>query len=992
MEYKFGTVKGAITHKVDDLSPLFMQGMIPLFSVNVGDVVDIDTRTSPASTSCLIVKCQKGDYFTVTATGGTQAMPWAFLDTEKRLLSKAGPNVSVENLTVVAPEDGYFISCSTNTADPPFAVSSNQYFRFKETQNTLDNITNGAYFDKNLTSLFVAGIIPLFDINVGDTVDTKTLVSFSTGGTLIVPCLKGDIFTVTGTGGVQARPWAFLDTSKKLLSKANSSISVENLSVIAEQDGYFISSCVNNSAPPFNVTAHQLYNFSVMNNTIENVENVLMNYNQDLSGFFEDGLVPLYTPAVGDVVDIDARSAVTSNKCLVIACQKGDKFIVSATGGVQGRPWAFVDEEKRLLSKADGNTSVENYEVEATTNGYFISSCTNSSEVPFSVYADRFCDVKTTVSNTKNLMNMAYVEGRNLASLFLPGLIPLYSPAIGDIVDIDTRISQNNCKCLVVKCQAGDTFTVTATGGVQARPWAFLDTDKRLLSKADGNTSVENLTVRADVNGYFISSGVNTSPFIVIANQFIDLEYIYNKVDGVSNEYGEPSYKLLTDPYLLNFRYGQLSVNGNYTHNVTTLTLRDAIPVKAGDIITVENDCQLQVIHSVDGAKAFSDAALKYTVANDGNITIGIRYSDQRNLDNNKILDKLHLELHTIVDRLRGDNRDRVFFGRVPMSGWYLGKHTDTSGFNQDTNYDAVIAAWDALVNSPYITKEDLGLSEDSQHIYCYHIKPPELSSTLNGKRHPRVVVVTGQHGHEKTGSYGLLYLIRDMLDNPMSDPILHYLRDNIEFAIIPVANPWGWNNNSRYNINGVNINRNFGSYNWAELTDESYVTPFEYNYKGTAPFSEAETRVIRGVVTKYSDAPIIIDWHTLGGSPGTTSYLEMGWFSHPYYFRNEYDDKLANACMTMLESTKSYFDGVYEVNGGVGQAYCEYAMQPNVPSLPTWAFESTNSLSTTLETCNGSKDAFLGNKLRFYSADIIKMSAEMFANYLITILRELAK
>lgn len=732
MEDKFGEVKGAITHKVDDLSPLFMQGMIPLFSVNVGDVVDIDTRTSPASTSCLIVKCQKGDTFTVTGTGGTQAMPWAFLDTEKRLLSKAGSNVSVENLTVIAPEDGYFISCSTNTADPPFAVSSNQYFRFKETQNTLDNITNGAHFDKNLTSLFVAGIIPLFDINVGDTVDTKTLVSFSTGSTLIVPCLKGDIFTITGTGGVQARPWAFLDS------------------------------------------------------------------------------------------------------------------------------------------------------------------------------------------------------------------------------------------------------------------------DKKLLSKAGGNTSVENLIVKADVNGYFISSGVNTSPFIVIANQFIDLEYIYNKVDGVSNEYGEPSYKLLTDPYLLNFRYGQISMSGAYTHNVTTLTLRDAIPVKAGDVITVESDCQLQVTHSVDGFKSFTDGNLKYTVANDGNIIIGIKYSDQRNLDNNKILDKLHLELHTVVDRLRGNNRNRVFFGRVPMSGWYLGKHTDTSGFGQNTLYSTALAKWDSLVDDEYITKEDLGVGEDGQHIWCYHLIPPQYKNTLNGKRHPCVVVTSGMHGHGKSGCYGLLYLIEDMMEHTMEDDILHYLRDNVEFCIIPMSNPWGWNAGTdhaglRYNYRGVNLNRNFGSYNWADMTDESFTTPWQYDYKGEAPFSELETQHIRDVITRYSDCPISIDWHTLGRT-GTTKYDSMTWFSHPYFIRNKYDDRQVNAAMTMLESTKSYFDSIYEVNGGLNQAYGAYALEPERPTINTWVFESTNTISTTLETTSGGADGFLGQKLTPYSPDVIKMSTEMFANYLITILRELAK
>ena len=94
---------------------------------------------------------------------------------------------------------------------------------------------------------------------------------------------------------------------------------------------------------------------------------------------------------------------------------------------------------------------------------------------------------------------------------------------------------------------------------------------------------------------------------------------------------------------------------------------------------------------------------------------------------------------------------------------------------------------------------------------------------------------------------------------------------------------------------------------------------------------------------------------------------------------------------MTMFESQKSYFDSEYGVNGGSNQSYGECALEDNRPTINNWVFESTNAISTTIETTAGAMDDFLGAKLHHYSGDVIKMSAEMFANYLITILRELS-
>lgn len=88
-------------------------------------------------------------------------------------------------------------------------------------------------------------------------------------------------------------------------------------------------------------------------------------------------------------------------------------------------------------------------------------------------------------------------------------------------------------------------------------------------------------------------------------------------------------------------------------------------------------------------------------------------------------------------------------------------------------------------------------------------------------------------HGNELMSVELPLMLAWYLVDNYANDPYIQDLVDNRETWIIPMVNPDGREMNSRYNANGVDLNRDYG-YMW----DGEGGSP--------APFSQPETKAMR--------------------------------------------------------------------------------------------------------------------------------------------------
>jgi predicted deacylase len=90
-------------------------------------------------------------------------------------------------------------------------------------------------------------------------------------------------------------------------------------------------------------------------------------------------------------------------------------------------------------------------------------------------------------------------------------------------------------------------------------------------------------------------------------------------------------------------------------------------------------------------------------------------------------------------------------------------------------------------------------------------------------------------------------------------------LPDNITLYILPNANPDGHANNTHNNSEGVDLNRNWPTYDWRP-------DPYHPSYGrilgagGTAPLSEPETKSLYNFILEKRPA-IIFTWHSRAGT-----------------------------------------------------------------------------------------------------------------------------
>lgn len=147
--------------------------------------------------------------------------------------------------------------------------------------------------------------------------------------------------------------------------------------------------------------------------------------------------------------------------------------------------------------------------------------------------------------------------------------------------------------------------------------------------------------------------------------------------------------------------------------------------------------------------------------------------------------------------------------------------------------YADVIQLYDNLAAKypDYIVKESLGLDTSGDFtIYKYDF--------INSQSNDYIVLDSSIHGDSPDGdpkdpAIALYYLLVDIYDNWTQDVKLSELRWSYNYSVIPVVNPWGFDNDSRNNSNGIDCNRNF---EWN----------FAVNGQGAAPYSEKESLYVR--------------------------------------------------------------------------------------------------------------------------------------------------
>ena len=169
-----------------------------------------------------------------------------------------------------------------------------------------------------------------------------------------------------------------------------------------------------------------------------------------------------------------------------------------------------------------------------------------------------------------------------------------------------------------------------------------------------------------------------------------------------------------------------------------------------------------------------------------------------------------------------------------------------------------------------------------------YYIK---ISDNPNvNEDEPRVFYNSLIHAREPMAMQQFFFFMNYLLENYNTNEEIKYLVDHVEMYFLPLVNPDGyhqneatfpigggmWRKNKRDNLDGtygVDLNRNFG-YMWGYDNVGSSPFPSDDTYRGTGPFSEPETQVIRDFCDD-KDFSLAMNYHTYGNLffyPGHTS------------------------------------------------------------------------------------------------------------------------
>jgi murein tripeptide amidase MpaA len=167
----------------------------------------------------------------------------------------------------------------------------------------------------------------------------------------------------------------------------------------------------------------------------------------------------------------------------------------------------------------------------------------------------------------------------------------------------------------------------------------------------------------------------------------------------------------------------------------------------------------------------------------------------------------------------------------------------------------------------------------------------PSIGKSVEGRDIPAIVVSAagfknasiqrfffagGQHAREWIGPATVMYQLVQLLQNYGTDTLVTTLLQNLEFVIVPLSNPDGyeyaftnerlWRKNRKKNTGGsygVDLNRNWNDH-WGGSGSSS--SPTSDTYRGTGPFSEPETLVISNYIisqNQYNNILGAIDFHS---------------------------------------------------------------------------------------------------------------------------------
>lgn len=191
---------------------------------------------------------------------------------------------------------------------------------------------------------------------------------------------------------------------------------------------------------------------------------------------------------------------------------------------------------------------------------------------------------------------------------------------------------------------------------------------------------------------------------------------------------------------------------------------------------------------------------------------------------------------------------------------------------NEYFNADEILGFYEGLRTQypAFVTRAQIGSTINGEPMWVYKIGAPS-----NSREAPKYVIQGLIHAREWITGAAVMHVAKMFLNDAVfgSGP---RSTSGSYLYVVPMANPDGyrytwtnnrmWRKNRRLNSNGsrgVDINRNYST-GWG-LNGGSSSNQNSETYRGTAAFSEPESRAVRDLMASMDNVKGFIDFHSYG-------------------------------------------------------------------------------------------------------------------------------
>lgn len=325
---------------------------------------------------------------------------------------------------------------------------------------------------------------------IGSTV-SLTVINNSSFWYTVVNVNAGDRLMFKGTGGGAPRLWAFIDKDNTLLSHSGADVSETNAIKTAEVDGKFV---FHSNVAVSDAYLKKAYS---MRTEDEKTQDFIETQNEQLplnyiSIIEKDTVLRTGIQNIGEAVNMRLGYRTLGFGTIVISCKSSDYFVLriaQPTGYTQFRLWAFVDAQYKVISRADGALH------DIMSLGLTLKAPTNSAYLICNVSNDT-----TGMSILKYSTNPEYAKTVTYAQLagnpyqtidYTDRIRVGWNLYLG--VNAGTAIGEaygggsSKFSTAEIECSEGDVFELKSITGSSYPMWAWIDSNRTLISRSSGN-------------------------------------------------------------------------------------------------------------------------------------------------------------------------------------------------------------------------------------------------------------------------------------------------------------------------------------------------------------------------------------------------------------------------------------------------------------------------------------------------------------------------